>query len=181
MNLQYRDLLIVAVCVLLLGGYIAAGIDWENVLTPDSPTPVHLNGKIAQIMLPTQEQIVSIPQEVYDSMPYDRKMSRYLTGNQKYVLVVTFAGEPNPSVFAKQLTHLFQEKGYREYYRKYMLNLGNHWSASCRRHQTCSEVWINRTCAQKICLINPKTKQAVVSSGTNAKQLESLLQKYKEW
>ena len=181
MSNKTRDLVVAGVCVLLLAIGGLSQVDWENVLQPEPSSPVYLNGKIAPGPDVPDTKLVTIPDEVYESMAYDKKMARYLSGNQKYVLVVTFGNQPNPTIFKRQLDYLFQEKGYQKYYRKHLINLGNRWYVSCRRHQTCSELWIDQNCAKKVCIIQPQKRQAIIDSSANENQLEKLLSKYKEW
>lgn len=126
--------------------------------------------------------MISIPQEVYDSVK-SNTWGGYITGNQKYVLVISWGGKPNPSVFKKTLRTLFKQKGYKEYYRKHFVTVpGGAWYISCNvGSQTCPKLWLYQNCTQKVCIINPLQKKAIVDSSTDAAQLEALLEKYKEW
>ena len=176
-----RDLLFFLGGCLLLGLYLCSKVDWEDVLNPAPTTPVHLNGKIAPKphSLPNVTQI-AIPQEVYNSIESNISMSRYITGNQKYILVISFDGKPNLRVFKKALNTLLKEKGYQEYYRKHYVDSGAGW-ISCQRHNTCPELWLKQNCIQKVCIIQPHKKQVVADSSADPNQLEALLEKYKEW
>ena len=140
-----------------------------------------MNGKIGETKKLTKVTVEKIPQVVYDSLKSNKKQARYITGNQKYVLVVVFGNHPNKKAFSHELNRLFKEEGFSEYYRKRIINLGNSWLASCNLTQECPELWINEHCAQKVCLIHPQQKQAVMDSSEDVSQLKQLLEKYKEW
>lgn len=177
-----KNLFICLGALLLLGLYLSSKLDWEDMLQPRSKTPVHLDGKIAPKpkSLPGV-QLISIPQEVFADLSADG-WSRYVTGNQKYVLVITWGGKPAPAVFKKTLKTLFKQKGYAEYYRKHFVTVpGNSWFVSCNSYHMCPKLWLYQNCIQKVCLINPSTKQVVIDSSADANQLEQVLEKYKEW
>ncbi len=178
---KWKDLFWAFVFVLLLLGYMASKVDWENVLQPDSPTPVYMNGKIAKTKPLAHVTLEKIPQTVYDSLTSNQKQARYVTGNQKYILVVVFGQHPNKKAFTNELNRLFKEEGFNKYYRKHIIDLGNHWLTSCNRTENCPELWINKHCAKKVCLIHPQQKQAVMDSSEDVTQLKALLEKYKEW
>ena len=175
---KWRDLTLALVLILCTIGY---NLDWENILEPDSPTPVHMNGKIAKAKPLTNVTVEKIPQAVYDSLQANKKYARYVTGNKKYILVVTFGSKPNKKAFTQALDRLFKEEGFQEYYRKRIIDLGNSWLSSCNLTETCPELWINKYCSQKVCLIHPQQKQAVMDSSGDVTQLKQLLEKYKEW
>ena len=176
-----KNLFICLGALLLLGLYLSSKLDWEDMLQPRSQTPVHLDGKIAPNpkSLPGV-QLVSIPQEVFADLSADG-WSRYVTGNQKYVLIISWGGKPAPSVFKGTLKNLFQE-GYKEYYRKHFVIVsGNSWFVSCNSAHLCPKLWLYQNCLQKVCIINPRTKQVVIDASENADQLGTLLEKYKDW
>ena len=179
---MFKNLLLCLIFLLFLGIYLSSKLDWEDMLRPLSKTPVHLNGKIASKpkSLPGV-QLISIPQEIFDGMRGDG-WARYVTGNQKYVLIITWGGKPDPAVFKKTLKTLSNQKGYAEYYRKHFVTVpGNSWVVSCNSYQMCPKLWLYQNCLQKVCIINPATKQVVVDSSEDANQLETLLEKYKDW
>jgi len=181
MKSQLKNLLLCLAFLVCLGLYLSAKMDWEDMLQPRSNTPVHLNGKIAPNpkSLPGV-QLLPIPQEVFTDLSAD-SWARYVTGNQKYVLVLSWGEKPAPAVFKKTLKELFN-KGYKEYYRKhFVIESGNSWFVSCDSAHLCPKLWLYQNCIQKVCIINPLTKQIVVDSSTDAKQLETLLEKYKDW
>ena len=182
MDPKYNYLIVAIVCALLGLAYVAAQQDWENILRPDASSPVHMDGKIAKNIALSGVTVTDIPPAVYNSLQRgDKIYSRYVTGNQKYVLVVVFGNRPNKSTFTQELNRLFKQEGFSEYYRKRVIDLGNHWYAQCTGSDNCPQLWIDQHCSSKVCLIQPQRKQAVIDSSGQVDQLKKLLQKYKDW
>lgn len=181
MSPKYNYLVIAIVCVVLALVYVANQVDWEDVLTPRATQPVHLNGKIDKTKALAQVRLENIPETVYESIKWgDTKYTRYVTGNQKYVLVVSFGGVPRLDTFKPALRQLLHEKGYSQYYRRHIFDFTTGYSWRCDRME-CAEQWIDEHCKKSVCIIHPLKKQAIIDSSADVKQLESLLEKYKEW
>ena len=166
-------------CLLVAGGYLRFRLDMENILKPQPATPQHMTGKINPLKLPHPVQTVSLPEEVYTTMQQDRENIRYFLGNQKYVVVLVMGNKPEGWKFKNELKRLFAQE-YDAYYRKWYHNFGNSWSCSCHQHG-CAVGWLYENCMQKVCIIHPKKKQVIIDSSADVKQLEKLLDKYKEW
>lgn len=47
MDSQLKNLFLFIAAIVLLGLYLSAKVDWEDMLQPHAQTPIHLNGKIA--------------------------------------------------------------------------------------------------------------------------------------
>lgn len=171
--------LAIIVC-LFFGFYIYNNVDFENLLKPDSPIPVHINGQFPPTYKFKNVKAVSIPQAVYDSMTSDSAESRYLKGNQKYVVMVTSWSCPYAVAFKQAFKRVFEEKEYSEYYRKYIKVVGKFVSLSCK-DPNCSKIWIFRHCSSGFCIINPIEKRAIIYESNNHKQIEEVLDAYKEW
>ncbi len=174
------EIIILILCILGLVAYFAASVDWENTLKPMPKTPVHMNGKIAKTAPLTNVKVETIPPAVYDAMNWDHKYEKYLTGNQKWIIVISFTNQPRPHEFSQELSRLFQEKGYGEYYRKRVINLGNRYQWSCHR-ENCPISWLYKYCMKAVCIIQPQKRQAVIDTSLDKNQLALLLEKYKEW
>ncbi|MBR4354957.1 MAG: hypothetical protein IKP96_00030 [Elusimicrobiaceae bacterium] len=167
--------------VLVLGLYAWQYFDLENLLKPQSPTPVHMGGNIMPGKDLPQTQIVDIPDYVYDTLNIDTTFKRYLTGNHKYVLVFVY---PRCSYsLHRTLEYLFRQEGWTEYYRKRIINTGAAvtWSCPSSLYKQCATNWVYQNCLTKVCIFNPQRKQAVIDSSQDARQLNHLLEKYKEW
>ena len=170
------------ICVFLLCLYIGRQIDFENMLKKDSPTPVHMGGKIQPSAKLTNVTVVDIPSYVYDSLPQDSKFKRYLTGNHKYILLFTYDGCPYARAYHQACRYAFDEQGFSAYYRKRIIHVGRSYWVSCpARMMNCASAWVTQQCFGKLCLINPQRKKVVVDASQNAEQLPALLEKYKEW
>lgn len=177
------EVVVFLVCALILGAHFGRQIDFENMFKKDSPVPVHMGGDIRYAHAVKDVQVVSIPSWVFDSLEQDTRFKRYLTGNHKYVLLFTYPGCPYSRAYKQAFDTLFSEQGLAEYYRKRIITVGRTTSVSCPGHQSadCATIWIFQNCFGKLCILNPKRKQAVVDGSQNAKQLEDVLQKYREW
>ena len=160
--------------------YIYHHIDFEDLLRPQPATPVHIKGKIAPSRKLKDVKIVSIPDEVYESIKQNSAAAKYLQGNEKYVLMMYTRGCPYARAFKNAFSKLFATNAYRPYYRKHIFELwGSTW-ISCNT-ATCPKLWIFENCGQGICIINPKLRKAVIDNSQDASQIELLLEKYKEW
>ncbi len=181
---MYRDLFLCLAFLACLIVYLSTKVDWEDFLQKDSPTPIHLNGKIAPRPKSLPDvKMISLPKELYDDKSSD-SWTRYITGNQKYVLALPFGGKPASSfAVKKELRNLFNKKGYREYYRKHVVNLGASWYVSCpiSAVKSCPKLWLHQQCAAKLCIINPKAKKIIIDGSGDMKQAEELLKKYQDW
>ncbi len=170
-------------CALVLGSYFASKVDWENLLQKDSPTPVHMGGELQPSHAITGIQVVPIPDSVYESLETDTKFKRYLTGNHKYVYFFTYPGCPYARAFTNAFKQLFEKDGFSEYYRKRIQTVGRTTSISCPGHRdlNCATAWVYHMCFGKLCIFNPVRRQVVVDGTQNARQIEALLERFREW
>lgn len=177
------EVLLLLGCLLFLGLYAATHMDLENMLQKDSPVPVHMGGQAGKLPRNLAEvvKVEPIPEFVYQTLEKDDKYKRYLTGNHKYILFFTYPGCPYANAFTYSFKQLFQEKGYKEYYRKRIVKVGRTTYVSCPGMETCASLWVMQTCFGKLCILNPQRKQVVVFSSQQAAQLEPLLETYREW
>ena len=168
--------------LVFLGFYVGQRVDWEDMLRPRASAPVHMEGKISSSAKLAQVEVLPIPDSVYTSLQTDTKFKQYLTGNQKYVFLFTYTGCPYARAFSDTLGRLFAQKNFGEYYRKHVIHVGRSTTVSCPGHvMHCATAWVYQTCFGNLCIFNPSRRQVVVDHSQNARQLESLLDKYKEW
>jgi len=164
--------------VLFFGGlYIYHHVDFEDLLTPNPPQPVHMEGKIAKTKRLKDVQVVPIPKEVYDAIEMDSQGSKYILGNKKYIVVLTGRGFPQLSAYRNKLSDLYRNKGFSEYYRKHFIET----NGFTYRNENCPLCWLWNNCLRKVCLINPAKRIAVIDSSLDVEQLPILLEKYKDW
>lgn len=124
----------------------------------------------------------AIPQKVYDGIKDNAEYKEYLLGNKKHVFMVTFTGCPYARAFRQQLERLFSYGDYSDYYEKEIIPVGQGVSISCNSdHMNCPKAWLFKHCGEGICIINPVTRQAVIDNSQNARQIEALLDQYKDW
>ncbi len=170
-------------CVLFFGVYFYNKLDIENMFKADSPVPVHMGGGLRDAGPLPRITTVFIPDYVYDSLQRDSQFKRYLTGNHKYVLFFTYPGCPYSRAFKKAFKYLFAERGFDEYYRKRIITVGRTTSVSCPggHDMNCATAWVYDTCFGNLCIFNPLLRQVVVDPSQNARQIEKLLETYKEW
>ena len=166
-------------CVLIFGSFIKNAVDIEDLLRPAATEPVHLQGKVGPQTLQKVRE-VDIPRDVYASISQNPDASKYLQGNEKYILMIATSSCPYARAFKNEFKRLFKEENYKEYYRKHIFNVGRSWVVTCNS-ETCPKMWIFNTCGAGICIINPKLKKAVVDNSQNAAQIPQLLEKYKDW
>ncbi len=170
------------ICALLIMLYFGQRIDFENALKKDSPTPVHMGGKIQPTTRLSNVVVANIPKDVYDSLEKDSKFKRYLTGNHKYILLFTYNGCPYARAYHSAFKHAFTDLGFSAYYRKRIINVGRSYWVSCPTGlMNCATLWVTQQCFGKICILNPQRKQVVIDASQDANQLPKLLEKYKEW
>lgn len=125
---------------------------------------------------------VNIPQKVYDGIKDNGDYKEYILGNKKHVFMVTFTGCPYARAFRQQLERLFSYGDYSDYYDKDIIPVGQGVAVSCNAsHMNCPKAWLFDKCGEGICIINPVTRQAVIDNSQNPRQIEALLDQYKDW
>lgn len=177
------EVIVFAGCLLFFGLYFGRQIDFENLFKKEAAAPVHMGGELFPFTSLKQVEVRPIPDFVYQSLEQDSQFKRYLTGNHKYVFMFTYPGCPYARAFYRVFRELFEEKGFGEYYRKRVITVGRYTSISCPsgRDMRCATAWVYEQCFGNLCVFNPVRRQVVVDSSQNAKQIEMLLHKYKEW
>lgn len=124
---------------------------------------------------------VKIPQAVYDDMKIDPRWAEHLKGNKKRVLLITWDGCPYARAFHKELDSAFGKSNvFGRYYVKDVEVTGQSVSGNCN-NMNCPFIWIMNNCMNGICIINPMTKEAIVDSSKNPKQILPLLMAYAKW
>lgn len=172
---------LLGLCALLvLLFYICTHVDFEDILRPQPTEPSHMNGKVNLSLKLKDVQMITIPSAVYDDMKEDPAASKYLKGNEKYVLMLFTPGCPYATAFKNSFQTLFRQKGYKEYYRKHIFNLGMFTTISCR-NSSCPKAWIFNHCGNGFCIIHPQRRKAVIDNSQDAQQIARTLEKYKDW
>ncbi len=182
-KLESWEVAILVICIAVLAVHFGKKIDFENAFKKDSPTPVHMGGNQRYAGNLKKVQAVKIPAYVYESLEQDSQFKRYLTGNHKYILMFTYPGCPYSRSYTHAFKYLFQERGFDEYYRKRVITVGRSTSVSCPGHQdmNCATAWIFQNCFGGLCILNPQRREAIVDNSQDARQLDALLEKYREW
>ena len=177
------EVIVFFVCLLILGSYFGRQVDWENMLKKDATSPIHMGGELQPSHEIKDVQVLPIPDWVYKSLETDGTFKPYLTGNHKYIYFFTYTGCPYARAFTNTFKRLFEQDGFDQYYRKRIQVVGRTTSVSCPGHRdmNCATAWVYQTCFGKLCIFNPVRKQVVVDGTQNAKQIEPLLDRYKEW
>ena len=105
----------------------------------------------------------------------------FLAGKKNRVIFVTWDGCPHRPAFLAELDKAFGKSGtFRNHYDIAVINADqNLFVNNCK--QDCPKKWLSEHCRDGICIINPHTREAVVDSSRDAKQVLPLLMAYSTW
>ena len=177
------DLIIFLVCLVGLGGYLY--YNYTHTAHPKAAkeqiiSQVQVNGKIAKV---NNVKVVEIPQETYDSMTNNPKWKEHLSGNKKRVLLVTWDGCPYNRAFKQALQKVFKFPKIGNFYIKDIILTGQEITVRCEGDLpwNCPMKWIMDHCANRICIINPKTHEAIIDGSSNTDQVLPILAAYAQW
>ena len=166
--------------VFFMGMYLYNHVDFEDLFRPQAPTPMHMSGKVQKSTPLKNVEVVDIPAAVYASFEQDASGSKYLQGNEKYILMISTDSCPYARAFKNAFKTLFKEGGYKEFYRKHIFEVGRSYVITCST-ENCAKMWIFSHCGGGFCIVNPKLKKAVIDNSQDAAQIARTLEKYKEW
>ncbi len=138
---------------------------------------------------------VQIPQNVYNSMERAPQWKEHLLGDKKRVLLMTWDGCPYARAFKNSLQEVFKDAQIQKAYTLDIQVTGQMVSCGSMilpdtEKATLAELqavlqtpcrWIMDHCMAGICIINPRTHEAVVDSSQNAGQIVPLLVGYASW
>lgn len=141
---------------------------------------IEINGKTAKV---TGVKVVQIPQATYDSMADNSEWKDHLLGNKKRVLFVTWEGCPHNRAFKQSLQKVFNFPNISNFYTQDFVLTGQSVGVSCKGNfqQYCPKTWIMDHCTNRICIINPKTHEAIIDSSHDTEQALPLLAAYAQW
>ncbi len=174
-----KYLVLLGLCLLGIGYYVYKQIDWNPPKTQTVST-VQINGKTLPI---SRVKVVQIPPEIYESMKDNPEWKEHLLGEQKRVLLITWDGCPYARAFKQALQKAFTIKNVSKFYTQDIVVTGQSVWANCQGplKEHCPKVWIMEHCMGGICIINPKTHEAIVDESQNAQQILPLLAAYATW
>ena len=165
---------------LILGAYLYDRVDFEDLFRAQPATPMHMSGKVQASSALKNVEVVDIPSAVYASFNEDSSGSKYLQGNEKYILMISTDSCPYARAFKNAFKTLFKEGRYKEFYRKHIFEVGRSYVITCST-ENCAKMWIFSHCGGGFCIINPQLKKAVIDNSQDADQIARTLEKYKEW
>ena len=173
------ELYILLICLTGIGYHIYTHIDW-NPPKKRTISNVQINGKIMPI---AQVQAEQIPQAIYDGISSNGTYKEFITGDKKQVVLFTWDGCPYARAFSSALETMFQQKYVRNFYQKNIVHVPQSSTLSCNNGTNlhCPQVWLMQHCGNGLCIINPKTKEAIIDTSQNAKQILPLLAAYAKW
>ncbi len=175
-----KNLIVLIICLLGIAFYAYKHIDW-NPPKKEAIYAVEVNGKTVPV---SEVRVEQIPQEVYDSMKDNGRWANHLTGDKKRLLLITWDGCPYARAFHSELDKAFGKSGYFDkYYVKDVEVTGKSVGGYCEGPlaEHCPLIWLMHNCINGICIINPKTKEAIIDESQNAKQILPLLMAYATW
>ena len=161
-----------------LGAIIYYSIDWDS----PKQKKVFLLNVNNQTMFVSQVIIEEIPQKIYDGISNNPQYKEYLLGNKKRVFMLTWDGCPYRVAFKNQVQKAFTIPAVHATYEQNIISTGQTFSYSCNsRDYNCPIAWVAKHCMGNICIINPKTREAIIDYSRNAKQIIPLLAAYASW
>lgn len=126
---------------------------------------------------------MDIPQSVYDSLPQNPVYQQYLFGNKKNILMIKPTQTTYLQPLISQLNTAFALPDIQAAYTQNVVDFPQDASnISCNGdHFNCPRVWFTRYCLAKLCIINPSARRMAVANVSNADEVNTLLQTYKNW
>ena len=184
MKIISKELIFGILGLLILGEYFLKRIDLDALFHQNPPTPMHLSNTSLPSSQLTDAKITDIPSELYDTFRQEKpRYVKLFSSNKKYVVTVYWITESNGIKWNKILKEIFKANNFYEYYLKYVPKIVTHsWYLSyCHPSKICPQTWVYQNCMNKVCIIHPTQKKAIILSTSNPSRLSSLLDKYKEW
>ena len=175
---KHLNFIIFILALLGLGIYCYKNIDHNRPAKRDIPF-VQLNKKIIPLQNVYAEQI---PQAIYDGIANNGTYKEFLLGNKKQVVLITWNGCPYARAFRQALDQAFRNTNLNDFYKQNVVEVPQSSSYSCHSDNlNCPQAWVMDHCANGFCIINPQTKEAIMDSSRNAKQILPLLAFYMTW
>lgn len=162
-----------------LGVILYLGVDWNG---PKQKRLFVLQTKNGPKVM-SRVKITQIPQRIYDGAANNPEFLGELVGNKKRVLMLTWSGCPYKVAFKNKLEQALARPELRKQYEPHIISQDNRtFSYSCNSKDLyCPIAWVAQNCMGNICIINPKTREAIVDSSHNASQILPLLTAYAQW
>ena len=165
-----------------LGGNIP-GMDMNKMAAQMAEQLKTQSKTLAPSALGQTEKEISIPQEVYDSIPQNPAYQEYLFGNQKHILILTSSQATYLQKIANAIDTALAAPDMQAVYTKNIVDFPiNEQTMSCNGdYFNCPSVWLARYCMGQVCIINPSTRRVVSALVINEEEVAPLLEKYKNW
>ncbi len=183
MGKQLKDLGIALVCLGLLAIYVYKHID-KNPAKHKRIYTVEIEGR----KIPIREvQALEIPQKVYEGMDSNPKWKEYLLGKKKQVILFTWDGCPYKRAYRDKFDKIVKRPEISKNFTTTVIvtekTVMGHCSFDEKNYhgQSCPAMWLVSNCVGGVCIINPKTREAIVDFSRNPEQLAALLEHYTYW
>lgn len=185
-NNIYKYILI-AVILFFTYSYIHNSINWVQA-KEQTINYIEIDWQATEV---SDVKIMQIPQKVYKSMEdldsssdyykninIDKSRDQYLTWDKKHVLLITRDWCPYARSFHKELNKIFENNYNLQFsYTKDIRTTWQKYSISCI-NENCPAIRLNNYCSEWICIINPNTKELIIDTSQNSKQILPLLKAY---
>ena len=143
--------------------------------------------KISSVMLDwvtyslSDVKVLSIPDEVYDSIWDDSSWSEYLLWSKNHMLFIFWDGCPYARAYNYMIEKTFSNDTSLDLvYSKDIAKVSNSRVIECH-NEYCPELRLNRVCGTSFCIINPVVNEIVVDWSQNPEQIPILLNFYADW
>ena len=162
-----------------LGVILYKGIDWNG---PKQKRLFTLQTSEGPRFI-SSVKMTQIPQRIYSGAMNNPEFLDELVGNKKRVLMLTWSGCPYKVAFKNKLEQALSRPELRNEYEPHIISRSSRtFTYSCNSKDLyCPVAWVAENCMGNICIINPKTKEAIVDSSHNAAQILPLLTAYATW
>ncbi len=183
MNHQFRDLCIALVCLGSLAVYVYKHID-KN---PPKHKRIYTVGMEGRQIPVRGVQGLEIPQKVYEGMDSNPKWKEYLLGEKKQVILFTWNGCPYNRAYRDKFDKIVKSPEISKNFITTVITTEKTVMGQCSFYeknyhgQSCPAMWLVSNCVGGVCIINPKTREAVADFSRNPEQLATLLEHYAYW
>lgn len=177
-KIQAWEVITFLIGCLIVGYFTYTHVDWKGLFNPPK-FPAHVQKKMNLLKL-RNIKLVRIPDDVYESFEKNPEEADVFQGKIKTIAAFMPTGCPYREAFNQKLDEMLSLANHKQRYHQRMIETGMTISASCNGTM-CPKMWLLQNCADGLCIINPVTREAVIDTSRDVRQIPFLLTALKEW
>jgi len=153
-------------------------VDWEKVKQKKIRSVTIAGETIALSKVHAEK----IPQNIFDGIKDNPQYKEFFLGKKKHIVMLTWDGCPYRVAFKNKVKQALSHPVLKKKYSMDIVPTGQSFYADCHsNHLNCPTVWVANHCMGTICIINPKTKEAIIDDSHDPEQILPLAAAYVNW